>query len=247
MARNPSPSNVKQLLARAGLVAGIPQPEQNAERLDADWVDSALDRGLLQSPGEAEPESTQSRSLVETPLSLSTLSVDGQPVRALKPPVDLRSAGPVLLVRLSYGGTFADRSRPKYGPGHDSDAVIFENTMRWWAIRKLRDQWHADPENAPKAVIGLVGPVEDRVIISSVAINKAWSTGAIEWSWDGDFVEIVPAEETSTELLNYGKLRFRQTSTVRFGQSSAEQFVWVDRNGQVRAGGSHRWPVFDEL
>ncbi len=147
-----------------------------------------------------------------------------------------------LIVRLQYGGTFTDPTRPKYGPGHDSDTIIKDNSVRSWAIGTLTEYWHSHPDEIPDRLIGVTGPVENRIIISSLKIDRR-SMAAASTSEPG--VVNVDESDKDTQALNYLNLRNRQVSGVRFGNISPAFFIWVDAQGRVRAGGRDLVPVQD--
>jgi hypothetical protein len=142
--------------------------------------------------------------------------------------------GGALIVRLQYGGSFSDPARPKYGPAHDTDAVIKDNTVRYWAIGVLVDYWQAHMDEIPDKLIGVTGPVENRIIISSLKIDREW-IGLASPAEPG-VVKVAEADK-DTQALDYLWLRYQQVTGVRFGNISPAFFIWVDNHGRVRAGG----------
>jgi hypothetical protein len=147
-----------------------------------------------------------------------------------------------LIVRLQYGGKFADPARPKYGPGHDSDAIIKDNTVRSWAIGALIEYWRSSPDEISDRLIGVTGPVENRIMISSLKIDRQPMSTA---SAAEPGVVKVDESDKETQALNYMNLRNRPVSGVRFGNISPAFFIWVDGQGRVRAGGRDLVPLRD--
>ena len=196
--------------------------------------------------------------------------VEGKPldeVLKLGKPLNLKTLGvPVILVRLAYSDSFpgdSTRIRERYSPATNSNDVIMENTLRWWRCKTaLEDSTFAVSER-PKAILGLVGPPSKRIVISSIELPETDyfrdTQGDVEFA---PFPELTyhdaPGEyypellkfydevlKKNPNLLNFRGWRFRTTTTVRFGQSPGEQFVWIARNGEVIVGGSNVWPVLD--
>lgn len=186
----------------------------------------------VETPGDVEP--VEYAAPPPSPL-LSTAQSDGPLAQAdlgkMEGPDGHRGA---LIVRLQYGGTFSDPARPKYGPGHDSDAIIRDNTVRSWAIGPLTEYWRGNPDEIPDRLIGVTGPVENRIIISSLKIDRR-AMGAASAAEPG--VVNVDESDKETQALNYMNLRNRQVTGVRFGNISPAFFIWVDDQGRVRAGG----------
>jgi hypothetical protein len=186
----------------------------------------------VETPGDAEPgvhrpgSSSSPASIVRLtrPLTLADLGRTRGP----------DGRGGALIVRLQYGGSFSDPTRPKYGPGHDTDAVIKDNTMRYWAIGALVDYWRAHMDEIPDKLIGVTGPVENRIIISSLKIDREW-IGAASPAESGVVKEV--ETDKDTRALDYLGLRYQQVTGVRFGNISPAFFIWVDDAGRVRAGG----------
>jgi hypothetical protein len=142
-----------------------------------------------------------------------------------------RLGGGVLLVRLSSGGAFtSEAARAKYDPAAPNDAVIFENTIRWWWLRDLVARWRAHPEETPAVVVGLAGPPSRRYIAGSVLIDReaAWDD-----SDDPDYQVPTAVPTTSIDVDACG-LRGRIVEGALFSQIKPGHFLWVDATGALR-------------
>ena len=203
----------------------------------------------------------------DSPISSDQFLINDEPLpdRTHEGQLDLkRLRVPVILVRLAYSDSFPGGSpRTRYSPTANTDVVIMENTLRWWRCKTaLEDSTFAVSER-PKAILGLVGPPSKRIVISSIELPETDyfrdTQGDVEFA---PFPELTyhdaPGEyypellkfydevlKKNPNLLNFRGWRFRTTTTVRFGQSPGEQFVWIARNGEVIVGGSNVWPVLD--
>lgn len=141
-----------------------------------------------------------------------------------------RLGGGVLLVRLPSGGAFtSDATRAKYDPAAPDDAVIFENTVRWWQLRDLVAQWEADPGQTPAVVAGAAGPKDRRYIAGAVLIDReaAWDRGS-----DPDYQ--VPVPPSPAIDVDACELRGRLVDGALFNSIKPGHFLWVDAAGQVR-------------
>jgi hypothetical protein len=139
-----------------------------------------------------------------------------------------------LVVRLHYGGSFRDPSRPKFGPGHIDPATILDNTVKYWQIDGLIKYWWEHPEEIPDRLIGLAGPVRERFVVSSLPID----TERLFKHWEACPGEIAVAGAGDGRVdLDYLGFRFCQVKDARFGNIPSCFFIWVDRDGQERAGG----------
>jgi hypothetical protein len=138
-----------------------------------------------------------------------------------------------LVVRLHYGGSFSDRDRPKFGPGHIDDATILDNTVRYWALDRVVGYWELHETEIPDRIVGLCGPVQERFVISSLQIDQKqmvqhWrETGAVP----------IVGQAVGKIDLNYLGLRFCRVTDARFSNIPQGFFIWVDGTGKVRAGG----------
>ncbi|MCK4177419.1 hypothetical protein [Aciditerrimonas ferrireducens] len=139
-----------------------------------------------------------------------------------------------LVVRLHYGGSFSDPGRPKFGPGHIDPTTILDNTVKYWQIGGLIEYWREHPEEIPDRLIGLAGPVRQRFVVSSLPIDTERLFD--RWEANRGEVAVVEAADGSVDL-DYLGLRFCQVKDARFGNLPQCFFIWVDRDGQERAGG----------
>jgi hypothetical protein len=139
--------------------------------------------------------------------------------------------GGVLLVRLSSGGAFtSDAARSKYDPAAPDDAVIFENTIRWWWLRDLVTRWQAHPEQTPAVIAGLAGPPSRRYIAGSVLIDReaSWDEGN-----DPDYQVPAAVQPVSAIDVDACELRGRLVDGALFSQIKPGHFIWVDAAGVV--------------
>jgi hypothetical protein len=149
--------------------------------------------------------------------------------------------GGILLVRLRSGGAFAsDAARAKYDPAAPDDAVVFENTIRWWWLRDLVAHWKANPSDTPAVVASLAGPPERRYIAGAVRVDRegAWDSGN-----DPDYE--VPAVTASASGIDVDtcQLRGRLVDGALFSNRSQDLFIWVDANGVVRHAPARPLPL----
>ncbi len=188
--------------------------------------------------------------------------------------LDLTRLGvPVLLVHLAYIDSFpGDSTRKRYSTKNNSDEVIMENTLRWWRCLTPLSESISKVSERPAAILGLVGPPTKRIVISSIELPKSGQyfrdvRGDVEFAPfpSGDPLTFDQAQDEqqlgayyanllthyesllrlNPELVNFNDWRFRITTTVRFGKTPGEQFVWLRRDGDVIVGGSNTWPVLD--
>jgi hypothetical protein len=146
--------------------------------------------------------------------------------------VGQRLGGGVLLVRLSSGGAFTSHAtRAKYDPAAPDDAVIFENTIRWWWLRELVAGWQAQPDQTPAVVAGLAGPPSRRYVAGSVLVDRGASW---DQSHDPDYQVPTALRSSSTVDVDACELRGRIVDGALFSQIKPGHFLWVDAAGGVR-------------
>ena len=196
----------------------------------------------VETPGDAEPvEHSASTSSPPTSMARPTRPLT---LADLGRMLGSDGRGGALIVRLQYGGSFSDSTRPKYGPGHDADAIIKDNTVGYWAIGALVEYWHNHTDEIPDKLIGVTGPVENRIVISSLKIDREW-IGAASSAQPG-VVKVVETDK-DTQALDYLGLRYQRVTGVRFG-NIAGVLRLGGRPGppagrRARAGASDRRPI----
>jgi hypothetical protein len=159
-------------------------------------------------------------------LALPALSIEDLGVN-----VGLARNGGILLVRLASGGAFkADEERRKFDPAHPDDPTVFENTVRWWWLRRLVEQWEAEPDELPTVVAGLAGPPARRYVAGAVEIDQLAT-----WDHSNTPDYEVPAKNQDVDAC---ELRGRLVTGAKFNQVKPGHFIWVDRTGAFR----HRPP-----
>jgi hypothetical protein len=230
----------------AGLARGCTRAECFAE--PGDWVSSSAPiegsgtsvavSSPLPRPAAAQPASPAKRE--ERPRELwSQVERKGEVLKLAdlgKRPGTQERGGRrrTLVVRLHYGGSFSDPGRPKFGPGHIDPTTILDHTVKYWRIGGLIEHWREHPEEIPDRLIGLAGPVRQRFVVSSLPID----TERLFKHWEACPGEIAVAGAGDGRVdLDCLGFRFCQVKDARFGNLPRCFFIWVDRDGQERAGG----------
>jgi len=147
-----------------------------------------------------------------------------------------RSLGGVLIVFHS-SKPYRDLDRPQADAGGTGQAVLAENTVRWWQLGPWVGQWAANPQTAPRAVVAVKGPTARRYVRAAIATDPAgWPTV----TRDGAFYQ-VPAirggDVWTHDDLDHAQLRGRLVRDARFSNRAQDLVIWVDPSGT-----EHRQP-----
>jgi hypothetical protein len=141
-----------------------------------------------------------------------------------------RKVGGALIVYLSPGDRLND-GRKKFDVAAPEDEDAVSNIEQAWAIGPLLRIWEERSDLKPKAVVGVTGPKDYRVVVGCLAIQgnmlgdpnfKSASRG--RWK--------IPLKDRSNP--DYMSLRGRRVDGATFGRFSHDLHIWVDRNGRTR-------------
>ncbi len=204
---------------------------------DRDPSAGSADRG----PHSEEPSSAGPVSRQEGGSEANVLPFPpGENTLSLKPDLpkltlaDIgRDTGGAILVHLSYGGEFVgDPDRLKWGPDHDDDDTMYDNTVKWWWLKDVLKECKGNEQDRPQALLGVSGTVADRYVVSSLRIEPRW----FDTEQDSAFFEVL-VQTNGYRPLDYKGLRGRYVEGVRFGNIRQQSFIWVDSQGRIRKGG----------
>lgn len=155
--------------------------------------------------------------------------------RRLIPPIDIhdlgRLTGGCIVVFCNLTSQLKS-GKAKVGPTSFSDDVILENIKGHWAVKKFIPTWSETPTDSPSYLVAVQGPVNDRIVIASVEIQKdGWAqTPSAPWAPNLFEVPISPSDEL--DMMN---LRGRCVD-IKFGAGTANSTMVVDGSGLVLHG-----------
>lgn len=203
------------------LIAGPYRDEEEARNVEAALV-SALspDFNLIQQPGLkfrhlGIPNDLGSRR-AEPPLSIHDIGIQ---------------TGGALIVYLSATAQLKSGDA-KLTPINFDDETVFNNIRGHWYVRKFIPQWLADPSTSPRALVAVQGPVKDRIVVASCAIDPLrWGTTPTA-PWDSTVHEVPLFEDQG---LDVAQVRGRRID-AKFGQGKANYIMWVGGDGFVKHG-----------
>jgi hypothetical protein len=119
-----------------------------------------------------------------------------------------------------------------------------DNTLNSWVIEEWRKRWKGSAD-APRAVLGLVGDIRDRVVVSAIEIDSKWANGEDHPGDQAGTIRPASTVHCLEKDLNFNQWRFRKVSAVRFGRLHDESAIWVGADGNWKEGGSRQWCPLD--
>jgi len=122
--------------------------------------------------------------------------------------------------------------KAKVGPTSFSDDVVLENVKGHWAVKKFIPRWSEVPNESPKFLVAVQGPVTDRIVIASAQIREGGWAETPTAPWDPHLYEIPMLSGTGLDGLS---LRGRRVD-IKFGAGTANSTMVVDGAGLVLHG-----------